>query len=267
MNNPVMKVYRAYDEMFVNSKALVIEYHDVLRAQWFATLQCIASTDAIDNFFDTSFLKTMGVDELFEWYVMREHQNFLLDLPCKTPFASKEEKEEVLDKFLFDIGQIPQLYARKVELNFHDVLTNLLADGKGMVKHIYIYGGKIKDPLLEAQFRQEYTQDVDFLYGDLGKSLEGINKDATYVFSDVTKISELVEANRIECASVLVADGFRYNFLEDEDDGLRIDDEMILENYTCRISFFNNLMVSEMVDDEGNKLDPITGRILEANRH
>ena len=46
MKNPVMKVYRAYDEMFINSKALVSEYHDVLRAQWFATLQCIASTNA-----------------------------------------------------------------------------------------------------------------------------------------------------------------------------------------------------------------------------
>ena len=74
-------------------------------------------------------------------------------------------------------------------------------------------------------------------------------------------------ASAYPCASVLVADGFRYNFLEDEDDRLRIDDEMILDNYTCRISFFNNLMISEMVDDEGNKLDPITGRILEANRH
>ena len=55
MKNPVTKVYRAYDEMFINSKALVIEYHDVLRAQWFATLQCIASTNAGDNFFDTDF--------------------------------------------------------------------------------------------------------------------------------------------------------------------------------------------------------------------
>ena len=267
MKNPVMKVYRAYDEMFINSKALVIEYHDVLRAQWFATLQCIASTNAVDNFFDTSFLKGMEAEELYEWYVMREHRNFLLDLPCKTPFASMQEKEEILDQFLFNIGQIPQLYARHVELNFHDIFLNLLADGKGMINHIYIYGGKFKDPLLEAQVQQDYTRDVTFIYGDFKTALEGINKDATYILSDVTKVADLVDANRIECASALIADGFRYNFLEDENDGLRIDDEMILREHTCRLSFFNNLTVPELMDEDGDKLDPITGRILEANRH
>ena len=65
MKNPVMKVYRAYDEMFVNSKSLVIEYHDVLRAQWFATLQCLVKTDAVDDFFDLSYLKTMDGNELY----------------------------------------------------------------------------------------------------------------------------------------------------------------------------------------------------------
>lgn len=267
MKNPVMKVYRAYDEMFVNSKSLVIEYHDVLRAQWFATLQCLVKTDAVDDFFDLSYLKTMDGNELYEWYVMREHQNFLLDLPCKTPFESMEEKEKVLDQFLFNIGEIPQLYARNVTLNFHDIFLNLLRDGKGMVKHIYIYGGKIKDPLLEAQVKQEYTNDVDFLYGDFGESLEGINKDATYVLSDVTKVSDLVTAGRIDFASVLVADGFRYNFMEDENDGLKIDEDMIFKDHTCRLSFFNNLLIPELLDDDGNRIDPATGRILEANRH
>ena len=199
MKNPVMKVYRAYDEMFVNSKSLVIEYHDVLRAQWFATLQCLVKTDAVDDFFDLSYLKTMDGNELYEWYVMREHQNFLLDLPCKTPFESMEEKEKVLDQFLFNIGEIPQLYARNVTLNFHDIFLNLLRDGKGMVKHIYIYGGKIKDPLLEAQVKQEYTNDVDFLYGDFGKSLHEVvdtyHPDRILIEpSGVGKLSDVIKA-------------------------------------------------------------------------
>lgn len=265
MKSPITKVYRAYDQLFVNSKALVIEYHDVLRAHWFGVLTCVANTNSIDKYFDTSILAGMDSTELFEWYVMRKHRNFLMDLPCRHEFPDEETKQKICNSFLFNIGEINELYGIDVTLNFHDIFTNLLADGKGLIKHYYIYGGMIQDPLLEAQVRQDYGINPDFLYGDFKTAIEGINKDATYVLSDVEKLSDLVDANRIECASVLVADGFRYNFMDDEEDGLKVDTDMIINNHTCRISFFNNLLQPKMVNENGDILDPISGRILESN--
>lgn len=265
MRSPIKKVYRAYDEMFVNSKALVIEYHDVLRAQWFATLQCVAVSDALDQYFDTTMLRDMETASLFEWYIMRKHRNFLMDLPCKHVFPSEEEKEKTLDKFLFDIGQIPGLYGRDVTLNFSDTLSNLIQDGRGMVRHYYVYGGLFKDPLLEAQVKQDYTSNVDFIYGDFITALEGINKDATYVISDINKLADLSECGRLNYASVLISDGYRYNFLEDKEDGLKVDVKMVLDNNTCRLSFFDNLTQPELVDEEGRHIDPASGRILEFN--
>ena len=55
--------------------------------------------------------------------------------------------------------------------------------------------------------------------------------------------------------------------MEDENDGLKIDEDMIFKDHTCRLSFFNNLLIPELLDDDGNRIDPATGRILEANRH
>lgn len=265
MQNPITKVYRAYDQLFINSKALVIEYNDVLRAQWFGILTCLTSTDAVKDYFDTSILAGMDSTELFEWYVMRKHQNFLMDLPCRYEFPDEETKQTVCDNFLFGIGQLNQLYGLDLTLNFHDIFTNLIGDGKGLIKHYYIYGGTQKDPLMEAQIRQDYKISADFLYGDFGKALEGINKDATYVLSDIEKVSALVDTGRIECASVLIADGFRYNFMEDESDGLKVDIDMILNAHTCRISFFNNLTQPQIVNEEGKRIDPVSGRILEVN--
>ena len=265
MQNPVTKVYRAYNHMFVNSTALVVEYHDVLRMNWFNILYFMANNQVADEYFDTSMFAGMETAELMEWYVMRSHRNILLDIPAKFPLPEDpEEKEKILDQFLFDMGQIPQLYALPAELNFHTIFSNLLTDGLHLISHYYIYGGKIQDPLMEKQIKETYGTKVpiDFLYGDFKEALEGINTDATYVLSDVEKVADLAETGRLECASVLVADGFRYNFMEDDDRELKINIPSLLEDYTCRISFFNNLEELHVEDENGNSIDPATGKVI-----
>lgn len=263
MQNPVTKVYRAYDHLFLNSSAMVIEYHDVIRMNWFNILYFLAHEHVADEYFDTSIFEGMSNVELMEWYVMRPYRNILMNIPTKLHLPEDLTKREaILDKFLFDMSRIPQLYALPAELNFHEIFLKFLSDGKNLVSHYYIYGGLYKDDLLEAQIKQTYgkTGKISFLYGDFQTALEGVNKDATYIISDIEKLADLVELDRLECASVLIADGFRYNFLPEDDSELKMDINLLLQEHTCRISFFNNLEETQTFDEYGNRVDPISGR-------
>ena len=61
------------------------------------------------------------------------------------------------------------------------------------------------------------------------------------MISDITKLQTIADMDRLECASVLIADGYRYNYIEDDSTKLKVDIEQLQRNIPCKISFFNNL--------------------------
>ena len=117
-----------------------------------------------------------------------------------------------------------------------------LTNSGSVVKHIYVYGGTVKDEYLEEQVSYNFRpKSVEFLYGDFKEQIAPLNKDATYILSDITKVNDLKELDKIPFASILISDGWRYNYTEEDSTKLKVDVDAIRDNYTCRISFFNNL--------------------------
>ena len=243
-NPTVKKVFVTSENIFVNTSAVIIEYHDVLRAQWFSMFSTMIKGQILTDIFDLSMFETMGVYELFEWYVHRKHRNFFMDLPLVNKgFESEEEKQEFMDYMLFDSTRIRDLYRIQFPLNMSTVLKNLFMTARDIVKHFYIYGGHHRDEFMEEQLEEDfkYAHSYNFIYGDFKEAIAPLNTDATYILSDIMKIQDIVDTNRIQCASILLADGYRYNYKEDDPSTLKVNIEEIQRKYTCRCTRFNNL--------------------------
>ena len=67
-----------------------------------------------------------------------------------------------------------------------------------------------------------------------------IPQDSTYVFSDIEKVNDLVKMNRLNLSCVLIANGLRYNFMENDSSKLKVDLEELSKKYIFKYSFFDN---------------------------
>ena len=237
-------VYCSFPGLFTNSQSLVIEYHDVIRATWFGLLTTMVNYGAMKELFDVSNLSSLNDIELFEWYIHRRHQNFFMDIDCIPPFPSEEEYLKFMNSISYDSLRLENLYRFPFVLNAQEILRGFLSMYSDLIKHIYIYEGS--DPRQNIHLEKEMQENVPgkeytFLYGDFGECIRGINRDATYMISDITKLQTIADMGRLECASVLIADGYRYNYMEDDSTKLKVDIEQLQRNIPCKISFFNNL--------------------------
>ena len=244
IQNPIKekKVLLSTDEMFLNSRAMVVEYHDVLRAHWFSLFYMIATGTLMEGIFDIRMFQGMGAGELFEWYIFRKHRNFFYDLVPIRPFDSKETQDKFYQYLLEDTGHIDALYAFPTHLNAETILHRLVGGTPHLVKHIYIYEGLTHEPLIQNQLHERYGDraNFDYIWGDFKTAIEGIDKDCTYFLSDIEKISVLEEMDRVRFASILIPDGFRYNYKEEDQSKLKVDIDKLKSTYMCRCALFDN---------------------------
>ena len=249
IQNPVKekKVLLSTNEMFLNSKSMVIEYHDVLRAHWFSLFYMIATGSVMDGIFDISMFKGMGTGELFEWYIFRKHRIFFYDLKTIHPFDSKESQDRFFNLILEDTGHIPDLYNFPTGLNLEGFFMRLISMPPNLVPHIYIYEGLYHEPNIQNQMRERYGDRItfDYIYGDFEKAIDGINKDCTYIISDIEKIHALERTKRLEYSSVLLTDGYRYNCEENDQTKLKIDLDELKTKCMCRCALFDNFPTEE----------------------
>ena len=105
--NANSKIILTSNSVFGNSSSVFFEYYDVLKAPWFGLLDAIVNAGITDQLIDTRELKSKNISDLFTWYVMRKHRNFLLDLPfyknelIENGIDTREKLIEWCDKFLY----------------------------------------------------------------------------------------------------------------------------------------------------------------------
>lgn len=241
--NPVeKKVLLAPDTMFTNSKAMVIEFHDVLCCHWFSLFYTVACNQVLSEVFQLDMFQGMDAGELFEWYIHRKHRNFFYDLELKRCFQTQKDMDAAFSHLLQEMGGIPELYQFPTQMSMGYTMRQLILSTPHLVQHIYVYEGERKESELENWVQETYAgkASITFLSGPFEKAIEGVNRDATYILSDIDKISILEQQKRIECASILLAAGYRYNALPNDPDTLKIDIEALLQKYTCRVMMFDN---------------------------
>ena len=74
------KILQTYDSVFLNSKSILVEYHDVLKCPFFILFTSLVKNGEFNNVFDMSELSSMSEDELFYYYITRKDENILKTL-------------------------------------------------------------------------------------------------------------------------------------------------------------------------------------------
>ena len=239
------KVFVSSGEVFLNSSCVFFEYFDVLKAPWFSFLKVIQSSNMFDNVMDLKDIKQMDDNELFFWYVCRKHRNFLLDLNINKEALIhtniKNEKELknwcelIMEK---EMTECEYFFDDMYFLNFKDVLINLV--NKKFLVNKFICYSEYYSPYIERDLNN-INHSIQYLYGDINKILkENVPNETTFILSDVEKMNNILDNNKLDYSSIILTDFFKYNY--DENDILKLDKSKF-ENHTYKLDLFDNLTV------------------------
>jgi hypothetical protein len=240
-------VYRGNDTLFYNSKCLCVEYHDVIAMPWFTILSFIKNNEGFNSIFKMNEIADYDLTGLLEWYIYRKHRNILKSIGVNdsSKELSNEEYNTILEKTMEisdDIYRIP------TNLKFLSILRLLLSDAS-MVKQVIIYSEK-NEPMIEktlSQYFSNYGTKVKYMNGKFEDLAKIIPQDSTYVFSDIEKVNDLIKANKLNLSCVLIANGLRYNYLENDASKLKVNLEELSKKYLFKYSFFDNFDFNDAI--------------------
>ena len=139
------KIFISSDTLFQNSKCLFVEYDDIIKSPQFILLQFIKEIDAIKNIFDLSEIEGKELEEMYEWYLLRQYKNIFLNFPVdKDTYASAFHNDnEIYYQFCDELlktqlNKIPECFSADAILNFSGTLQKLTWDGL-LVKKVIVY--------------------------------------------------------------------------------------------------------------------------------
>ena len=236
-------IYRGIDGVFLNSKSLFCEYHDIIKSPYFFFLNLI--TENLDKFsgrVDTELLDGLDLESLCELYCGRKYQNVLMDIIH--PSLKGKIPVSVLDEFInSEIERIELIVKRSPILAMGRVIQELIRDKKaGIVKNFFIYN-RYPNKSIENDLMDIFDEDVKFLTGELEDVLKEVPDDSTYVFSDITNISVLAECNKLNYSSIMIPYDYSYNKNSEGEYLIKIDEYM--KKYLFKLDFFNALEIDE----------------------
>ncbi len=233
--------FTTIDNVFSNAEALFCEFNDIISPTWLSILVHIISIkpSMILNYIDISSIENMSGNELLRWYVIRKNRNVLIDL--KKDNISDHDVNMIAAKLFeekfayFDIDNNPYL------LSYAYTLLNTMKVASVFIKKFVIYVEQCNDAV-DNFITSIFGNKVSIRSGDLVSALYDIPNDSTFVFSDVYKINALVQAKKIHGSSIILADGFGYNYksIPGNDDDLKVDINALLKVYDFQFNTFNN---------------------------
>lgn len=236
-NEPV--VFCADKSFFVNTKALIIYYYDVLNIPWLTYLSVMRGNPEMQKPRDMNFslLANMSTSELMNWYMLtRKHFNPLKDLWMRerTP-----EIDDTLDSFLFtELAKPESQFIHQIDypfLTIPDFLSQVIENK--FCDYIYVYT-EVENPNIEKVIHAKYGKDIRILYGDLYDHMAVLPAEATYIFSRFELFETLIDTNRLNYSTVLLPYDFRYNMNEDKT-GFIYDIEILQKTYTFKFALYN----------------------------
>lgn len=231
---------RCDDFIFYNSKAVFVEYIDVIRSPYFPILFSMANrTEQTPNsIFDFSSVAGMDADELCNVYYSRRNQNVFYDFVRKGVPVEYEKVDKMADML---IEENPEIIFRSEELNFVNVLTALMWKDSLLAKKAIIYY-PFDNPTVKKDVAKlfDFNTNIEFACGPIEDVLKEVPDDSTYVFSDITNIETLERLGKLEMSSILVPLEYGYNYVDnnDLDSDLLIDIEEYSKNTVFKFDMF-----------------------------
>ena len=251
-NPDAVNIVKTNDGAFINSKAIFVEYNDVIKCPFFVMLNQMKADSNFNTLFDLDGIKNMNIVELNYWYNNRKHQNIFRCFELRDKVFDNYFNGSIAeyDEFIEDLPEnelktFPDFISYPSYLNFAEILKTAIETKA--VSTVYIYN-EFYNEVLEQDIKESYPS-AKFVYGNLKEVLNNkdISKDTTYVFSDIEKIKCLEETKRLTNVSVLLAEKFGYNY--NKDNKYKVDVNEIYSDYLFRMDGFDNI-TTEVSDEE-----------------
>lgn len=233
------------DTVFTNSQCMVVEYHDCVKSPWYVLLTVLSQNKKIRELVDLTPIDGLNSIQLFEWYRNRKNRNFLLDI------ASYPESVIPYDELLEVLMNNRIFYLANTELNTVNII--LTAVRTKTVKKVIIFNDKARDRdgkelEINGEISKHIAEDVANIFGnknivsfvndDFSKIVDSVPPDSTYIISDFTKITTLDDKKRLNYSSLVLPNDFAYNYVFDDNNGLRTDTPIINFDYFAKNSIF-----------------------------
>lgn len=222
--SPGDKVIMTYNSPFVDSDALFVEYHDIIRCSRFSLIYILHNSEYLSEFFDISNISGLSLEELYEWYVNRKFINVFMNLSMNQEYANKNGiTEENYEKWIYNFeklclkefsDKIYNIYKIPNRLKFFDAVQSMA--NTDVVKRVFIYSD-YKEDIIEEDIKKNFNERVQYVYGDMVDVIKenNISRNSSFVFSDITKINDLIEAEVLSYSSIMLPSYYGYNFIDD----------------------------------------------------
>lgn len=229
------------DSVFSNADCLFCEFNDIITPTWLGIIDyiCRVKPKSLKPFIDISPVENLDGEHLIMWYAMRNNRNALLDL----------KREGVDDTIINNIAN--ELFKERFAyynadnnpyiMNYAYVLTRTMRVASLVIKKFVIYVEQCNDEV-DKFITSLYGSNIDIRSGNLVAALGDISNNSTFVFSDVFKINALKDAGKLGGSSILLADGYRYNYHNSPgvEEDLLVDIGKLRKDYEFELNSFNN---------------------------
>ena len=222
-NDNEVIVYTSQYDVFANSTCMFVEYHDIIKAPMFFLLFAIQNNEILNKAFDLSEIKICStIQEMLEWYINRKSRNIFECFPLLL------DKDSIPDGFFTDSLNNYLEITNEIFIDHELAIVPTIADlavHNTIVKNIIIYN-EVYNKNIEEDISNIFPESVKFVWGDFKEILPQVNKDTTFIFSDINKLNIMAEMNLLNYRSVILAQNFKYNMNKDGTYKVNIEDLM-----------------------------------------
>lgn len=235
------KVFTSINSPFTCSDTVVIEYNDILRPIGFDLLRAMRTSDVLNKLMDVGSIQNISNMELFEWYLYRDEinvfKNFELD---EDAFKDIEDEFDWLDDFFYKEIDTLNILDIAIKYKIYETLPSIC--NQDLIKNVYVYTDNYSSAI-ENDIKENFGIKATYIYGDFVEALKryNITNDTSYILSDILKINDLKENNLLEYSSILLAEGYGYNFVDGEP---LIDLDELMDNTLFKIFYFNPIDIT-----------------------
>ena len=226
------------ETIFYNADYVVIEYIDMIKSPYLLLLNSLKKNDKIREIIKVEQIEFLDELALYEWYINRKHQNFLIDLNRYPDQLTDEMMDALLDD---QISLTPKFYEYANILTIGAFLS--LEWNSKLVKDIIIYhphNNKYAEENLNSIFNRKFTFKNDF-----NEVLDIAKANSTYFLSDIDKINTMKEKDLLKFSSITLPVEYRYN--KKNMDDFKLDfDELFKEN-PFKLSYMRTCTIEENI--------------------
>lgn len=189
--------------IFYNADYIVIEYIDIIKSPYLILLDQIRKNEKMEDIFNLDSIKYLDYPALYEWYLNRNHQNFLIDL-IKFPDISHKDLDILLNKQM----SMSSVFCKRATLLTIESMLRV-CNAKKLVNEVLIYyphTDKFAKSDLDDIMDSNYT-----FYNDFDEIIDRAGANSTYFISDINKIHRLKEKGVLSMSSITLPIEYRYN--------------------------------------------------------